>query len=145
MASDKKKLHKPAIVMSQTDHEKLTRLADSIAHSNEEAAEELYAELDRARVVADDRVPDGVVRMGSTLRFSTASGEDRRVTLSFPDKADIAAGRVSILSRIGTALIGLKAGQSIEWRTLDDRIQRLTVEEVEPYATAQSETKEREA
>lgn len=136
MGSDKKKLHKPAIVMTQSDHERLTRLADSISHNNEEAADELYAELDRARIVADDRIPAGVVRMGSTLRFVTSSGEDRRVTLAFPGKADIAEGKISILSRIGTALIGLKKGQSIEWLTRDDRVYRLTVEEVEPYVPA---------
>jgi regulator of nucleoside diphosphate kinase len=141
MSSYQKKLQKPAIVMTRSDHERLTRLADSIAHSNEQAAEELYAELDRARIVPDDRIGADVVRMGSTLRFTTTTGEDRRVTLSFPDKADIAEGRISILSPIGTALIGLKAGQSIEWRTRDDRVSRLTVEEVEPFVAAGEEAR----
>lgn len=136
MGSEGKKLHKPAIVMTRSDHERLSRLAESISHSNEEAADELLTELDRARIVADDRIPEGVVRMGSTLRFTTSSGEDRRVTLAFPGEADIAEGRISILSRIGTALIGLKTGQSIEWLTRADRVYRLTVEEVEPFVPA---------
>lgn len=133
MASDKKKMLKPAIVMTQGDHERLMRLADSIEHRNPETAEELFAELDRARIVADDRLPPDVVRMGSALRFTTETGEDRNVVLVYPDEADISEGRISILSRIGIALVGLKTGQSIEWRTRDDRVNRLTVEHVEPF------------
>ena len=60
---------------------------------------------------------DDVVRMGSTLRYVTDSGEDRTVTLVFPAEADIAAGKISILTPIGAALLGLSEGQSIHWQT----------------------------
>src|SRR5690606_20382952 len=103
--------------MANSDHERLTRLAESIADQNPETADELFAELDRARIVADDKLSRDVVRMGTRLRFTTDAGEDRVVALVYPHEADINAGRVSILSKIGTALIGLKLGQSIEWRT----------------------------
>lgn len=69
--------------------------------------------------------------MGSTLRYVTDSGDDRTVTLVFPGDADIAEGRVSILTPIGVALIGLSAGQSMGWTTRDGRPNRLTVEHVE--------------
>jgi regulator of nucleoside diphosphate kinase len=69
--------------------------------------------------------------MGSKLRFTSDTGEDRRITLVFPGEADIAEGKVSILTPIGAALIGLSVGQSIDWTARDGRTHRLTVESVE--------------
>jgi regulator of nucleoside diphosphate kinase len=54
------------------------------------------------------------------------------VTLVYPAEADIAEGRISVLTPVGTALIGLRAGQSITWRTRDGRKQVLTVLRVTP-------------
>jgi regulator of nucleoside diphosphate kinase len=122
---------KPTITMARSDHQRLTRLAESIAERNPAVAEALFVELERAHLVADDRLPRDVVRMGSTLRFSTDAGEERTVTLVFPPEADIAEGRISILTPIGAALIGLAAGQSIDWTARDGRTHRLTVERVE--------------
>lgn len=124
---------KPAITISRSDHETLARLADAIADRNSAVSEELLAELDRARVVADTHLREDVVRMGSTLRYVTDSGEDRTVTLVFPAEADISAGKVSILTPIGAALIGLSPRQTIDWEARDGRIHRLTVESVEPH------------
>lgn len=131
MTPDKAKRRKPAITLCQSDHEKLTRLADTAMERHEEAAADLLAELDRARVVADARLKEGIVRMGSTLRYTTDSGEDRTVTLVYPGEADISAGRISILTPIGAALIGLSHGQSIDWEARDGRMRRLTVESVD--------------
>jgi regulator of nucleoside diphosphate kinase len=71
--------------------------------------------------------------MGSTLTFD-AEGRTRRVTLVYPTEADIAAGRISVLTPIGTALIGLSQGQSVDWTARDGRRHRLTVVSVEPPA-----------
>jgi regulator of nucleoside diphosphate kinase len=136
MAPDSTKHRKPAIRMTRSDHERLSRLAETYAARNPEVADQLLAELDRARVVEDARIAADIVRMGSTLRFTTDAGEDRTVTLVFPGEADIAEGKVSILTPIGAALIGLTAGQSIDWTARDGRVHRLTVESVEPAAAA---------
>ncbi|MBU0726666.1 MAG: nucleoside diphosphate kinase regulator [Alphaproteobacteria bacterium] len=125
---------KPAITMTHSDHESLSRLAEARAIRDPESAEELLAELDRARLVDDRRIAPGVVRMGSTLRFTTDAGEDRVVTLVFPAEADIAKGRISILTPIGAALIGLSAAQSIDWTARNGRTHRLTVVSVDPVA-----------
>jgi regulator of nucleoside diphosphate kinase len=138
MAPDKKKHRKPAITMSRADHVRLTRLAESFANRNAGVADQLFAELERARVVADARLRPHVVRMGSTLRFMTDSAEDRTVTLVFPGEADIAEGKVSILTPIGVALIGLTSGQSMDWTGRDGRVHRLTVESVEGGSLASS-------
>ena len=69
--------------------------------------------------------------MGSKIRFTSDLGENRQVTLVFPGDADIAQGKVSILTPIGAALIGLSKGQSIDWTARDGRVHRLTVAAVE--------------
>lgn len=123
---------KPAITVGTEDYNRLSDLAAAIEARTPALAAELQAEMDRARIVADHRVPAGVVRMGSTVDYETEDGQHRRVQLVFPVEADIAAGRVSILTPIGTALIGLSAGQSIEWTARDGRRHALTVIGVEP-------------
>lgn len=127
MATEQKKHSKPAVTLTQSDYDSLTGMART---TRGEVAEQLFEELERARVVPDRKLRPGIVRMGSTLRFSTDSGEAREVTLVFPGEADIAAGKVSVLTPIGAALIGLAAGQSIDWVTRDGRRRRLTVESV---------------
>lgn len=136
MAPETKRQRKPAITMTRSDHERLSRLADSYAGRNQDVADALQAELDRARVVADDRIAAGVVRMGSALRFTSDLGENKQVTLVYPGEADIADGRISILTPIGAALIGLSAGQSINWTARDGRTHLLTVESVDAPAGA---------
>ena len=131
MAPDYKRQRKPAISITRSDYERLSRLAQSYASRNSDVADDLLAELDRARVVRDGRIASDTVHMGSTLRFTSDLGEDMRVTLVFPGEADIAEGKISILTPIGTALIGLSAGQSIDWTARDGRIHRLKVESVE--------------
>lgn len=130
---------KPPITMTRSDHDSLSRLAESRAARDPETSEQLLAELDRARVVMDGRIAADVVRMGSTLRFKTDTGEDRTVTLVFPAEADIAMGRISVLTPIGAALIGLSVSQSIDWTSRDGRTHRLTVESVDQAASARPE------
>jgi regulator of nucleoside diphosphate kinase len=72
--------------------------------------------------------------MGSGVVFRSDNGETRRVKLVFPGQADIAAGRISILTPIGAALIGLSEGQSIAWKTRDGRLRQLTILAVEGEA-----------
>lgn len=129
---------KPPISMTRSDHQSLSRLAESRAARDAVATEQLVAELDRARLVEERLIAADVVRMGSTLRFTTDTGEDRTVTLVFPGEADIAMGKISILTPIGAALIGLSASQSIDWTSRDGRVHRLTVERVEQNDVARS-------
>lgn len=136
MTTDTKRHRKPAIVLTKTDHKRLSRLAEAHALRNPEVSQELLVELDRARVVQNYKIASNVVRMGSTVRFTSDLGEDRTVTLAFPGEANIAAGRISILTPIGAALIGLSAGQSIDWVARDGRVHRLHVEHVENLAAS---------
>ncbi|PWR23973.1 nucleoside diphosphate kinase regulator [Zavarzinia compransoris] len=132
MTRTTKPARKPAITVGTGDYNRLSDLAAAIEDRNPVLAAELQAELDRARVVADHKVPAGVVRMGSTVAFDTDDGQHRHLRLVFPAEADIAAGTLSILTPIGAALIGLSAGQSIGWTARDGRHHALTVVSVEP-------------
>lgn len=118
---------KPSIVIGKTDHERLNNIALAAADRFPEISDSLLLELERARVVADALVPGNVVRMGSMVEFETDTGDGRTVTLVFPGDADISEGRISVLTPIGTALLGLTAGQTIDWTTRDDRQHKLTV------------------
>ena len=125
----------PDIVVGHQDHDRLAALADAALDTLPLLAETLLAELERARLVADERMPTTVVRMGSTVEYEAADGR-RSVELVYPEDADIARGRISVLTPIGTALLGLSAGQSIRWLTRDGRDQRLTVVAVAPPPAA---------
>lgn len=112
------------ILVGDADQERLMPLARG------PAGDDLFAELARAETMPTEALPVDVVRMGAQVRFRTRSGGAREVTLVYPEQADIDLGRVSVLTPIGTALLGLRAGQSIAWRTRDGRKDVLTVDEV---------------
>ncbi|WEJ57691.1 nucleoside diphosphate kinase regulator [Devosia sp. FJ2-5-3] len=126
----------PRLVLGTTDHETLGRLARAGLDRMPDLAETLLDELDRARVVEDAKLPEDVVRMGARVVYRTNGGAEQDVTLVYPAEADIAAGKISVMTPIGTALIGLKAGQSITWRDRADKRQMLTVVEVKAAAEA---------
>jgi regulator of nucleoside diphosphate kinase len=117
----------PAITLGRADHAKLNALALASLERLPDLADRLLEELERAKVVADEKLPDAVVRMGSSLTYVTNEGREQAVTLVYPADADIEAGRVSVMTPIGVALIGLKAGQSITWRDRADKRHKLTV------------------
>lgn len=127
---------KPKIIVGEIDHERLTGLATTALERVPEVAEELLAEMDRAKVVAPAKLPADVVRMGSFVTFDSDSAQHRRVQLVYPGEADIEQGRISVLTPIGAALIGLAAGQSIAWTARDGKKHVLTVTAVEQPAMA---------
>lgn len=123
----------PALVITADDHHRLTMLAEAASDRAPDVAETLLQELDRAKVVKDGAAPVDRVRMGSTVAYTSDAGE-RTVRLVYPGDADIEAGRISILTPIGAALIGLSPGQSIKWTARDGATHQLTVTEVTPPA-----------
>ena len=121
---------KPRITMCQSDHDRLNNLVTAYEQRNPEIAENLAGEIDRARVVSDKALAAAVVRMGSTVTYEVDGAQGKTVVLVYPADADIEDGRVSITTPVGTALIGLKAGQSISYATRSGQIHDLTVVEV---------------
>lgn len=118
---------KPNIIIGETDYNRLVGLASDAPEKAAVVADELMAELERAKVVATGKVPANVVQMGSNVEFKSNDGHQRRVTLVYPGEADIAEGKISIMTPIGAALIGLSAGQSISWTARDGKAHELSV------------------
>lgn len=116
MTAASKPSSRPPIVLSESDAERLSVLAIQNESTHPVAAELLLREIARAQVRPDARVRDDIVGMNSTVEFrDEAHGRDRVVQLVYPQDADIAAGKVSILTPVGAGLIGLAAGQAILW------------------------------
>jgi regulator of nucleoside diphosphate kinase len=102
-----------SILVTDQDFERLSLL---IQHSESKTAGLLEEELARATVVPQREIPQDIVTMNSTIRFTNEeNGKESEVTLVFPKDADVTNGQVSVLAPVGMALIGLKVGQSIEW------------------------------
>ena len=83
---------------------------------NRQNAEELKGELKKAKLVLMDEVPGDVVRLNSRV---TISDEKEKKLMEFtivtPAMADIKLRKISVLSPIGTALIGYRKGDRVRW------------------------------
>jgi len=130
---------KPPISIYQSEYARLSRLAEALPRSNSDLAEQFFTELLRADVISDDTACR-VVRMGSRIRYETGAGETRTVTLVYPHDEDIAADRVSILTPIGVALIGLREGDEMSWRARDGRVAQLRVDWIDTHEPAKADS-----
>lgn len=111
---------RPHIIISRTDAERLGALAEQMERSSPLASQLLLDEIDRAEIRDDHAVPDDVVGMHAFVEFNDeAHGKPRMIQLVYPAEADIAQGRVSVLTPVGAGLIGLSAGQTIMWPDRD--------------------------
>ncbi len=106
------------VIITEMDQERLKKLVqDETYHGEapESAVKELEGELARAKVVNSFKVPPEVITMNS--RVSLRLGEEEmEVSLVYPPEADWASNRLSILSPIGTAILGYREGDSIRWK-----------------------------
>ena len=119
---------KPRITLSADDYKRLSVLAHAARNRMPDLAEELADEIARAHVLAKGRHPKHIVCMNSDVEFrDDTTGTVRKVTLVYPEDADIAQGKVSVLTPVGTALIGLRPKQSITWETPSGEVRQLTV------------------
>ena len=122
---------RPPIQMLESEAERLTDLAISVQDRLPEVSALLIQEIGRAKMHGADRIPADVVTMHSTVRFThSASGKDYSYKLVYPKDADIAAGRISILTPVGAGLIGLREGQSILWPDRDGNERSLAITSV---------------
>jgi len=133
MASQAHDTARPNIILAETEAARLSALALKMEKAAPFAAGLLLDEIERAEIRADGAVPDDVVRMHSTLQFiDGAKGRPRTVVLVYPSEADIAAGKISVLTPVGAGLLGLAARQTIRWPDRDGRERPLKVLKVKP-------------
>jgi regulator of nucleoside diphosphate kinase len=92
--------------------------------------EELGAELERAFIAERDEVPGDVITMHTRVHILDLKSQERReLVLVFPWESDPAAGRISVLAPLGTALLGYREGDEVEW-TMPGGLRRLRIEKV---------------
>jgi regulator of nucleoside diphosphate kinase len=104
----------PHITVTATD---LQRLQQLLAGCDSELVEKLEDELSRANVVSPHEVPTDLVTMDSEVVYEdTTTGTNRRVRIVYPQDANAEQGKVSVLAPLGSALLGLSVGQTIEWQ-----------------------------
>ena len=107
---------KPKIIVSSQDYDRLDTLMSSLPEDSFPGRAALQAELDRAEVVEPHEMPADVVTMNSTVRFVMEStGDSFEMTLVYPRDSTGEPNRISILAPVGSALLGLSVGESIEW------------------------------
>ncbi|WP_409191919.1 nucleoside diphosphate kinase regulator [Bradyrhizobium sp. RDM4] len=125
---DKPEIVLPPVTVLEDEARRLSALASSSAVLFPRVAHFLAREIERASVVANNSDVRGVVRMGSQVRYcDEKTGEVRDVVLVYPHEADITLKRVSVLTPVGAALIGLSVGQAIEFQTPGHNNRSLTV------------------
>lgn len=118
----------PPITLRVCDAERLRNIAEAASDKHPQTTDFLAREIDRAEILPDARLLPGVVTMDSEVTFrDDISMQEQTVTLVYPDAADIGSGKISILTPIGAALIGLSVSQSIEFQTPGGRWRSLTV------------------
>lgn len=107
---------RPQLTVSSLDLHRLEQLLDSLPVEARAPHASLIAELERAEVVEPGEVPATVVTMNSTVRFRTEpDGKEFERTLVYPASADGSTGKISVLAPIGSAMLGLSVGDSIDW------------------------------
>lgn len=132
-----------SIVVTEVDARRLRGL---LARQNEAPTRDwahlqvLKSELERARVLLSEEVPADVVTMHSEVRVrDLATGEQDNYTLVFPLEADVLAKRISVLAPLGTALLGFREGDTLEWM-MPGGMRRLRIERVHQTITEESES-----
>jgi regulator of nucleoside diphosphate kinase len=121
----------PPILLAEGEADALFDLVMAWQTRHPNSAALLLGELDRATTLPAAELPPDVVTMGSRVVFlDRASGERHSVELVYPGEADMALGRVSVLTPIGAALIGMRRGSAIDWPNRQGEVRRLKIVEV---------------
>ncbi|MBN2287288.1 MAG: nucleoside diphosphate kinase regulator [Tissierellales bacterium] len=123
---------KKRIYITENDKKKLEKLIQEARHQNlynEEYIKSLITEIEIAKVVKSKSIPKDVITMNSQVRLISPDGEEEDYTLVFPNEADVMNNKISILAPVGTAMIGYKVGDVIEW-PVPEGIVKFVVKEI---------------
>lgn len=121
------------IAITRFDNQRLAHLLAGISRDQNPDREDLWLleqELARAEIITSQQAPPDLVTMNSTVRLTDlGTGESLLYTLVFPHEADYKEGRISILAPLGTALLGFRVGDVVDWQ-MPAGNRRLRIEEV---------------
>jgi regulator of nucleoside diphosphate kinase len=116
----------PRLIIEERLYTRLVALAERARAQAPELADRLLVEIERADLRAPDQMPADVVTLGSEVTFREHD-RTRTVQIVAPEDADIERSRISVLTPVGAALLGLAVGQKISWDMPDKRVAVLEV------------------
>lgn len=125
---------KKNIYITEHDAARLRALiasAREFGHEEEKYLKQLELEINRSLIVKPKEIPSDIITMNSEIHLiDLETNEETVYKLVFPDAADPAQGRISILAPIGTALLGYQVGDIIDWEVpagnVKFKIERIT-------------------
>ena len=130
---------RPPLHILASESDLVADLALHIEHRQPVIAAMLLEEIERAELHEADTLPSDSVTLGSEIDFvDEKTHQLRKVQLVLPAHANIAEGRISILTPMGAALYGLRATSSIDWPDLDGNERRIRIVRVAQPAAGES-------
>lgn len=118
------------IYITSQDRDRLTALSQMTGDKDRRDLAGLMYELSRAVVLPSDEIPEDVITMNSRARLKDLEkGSTLEYTLVYPNDANFAEGKISVLAPIGAAMIGYRVGDEIEWE-VPGGLRHFKVEEV---------------
>lgn len=119
---------RPQTHLLASESDLVADLALQAEHRQPVVAAMLLDEIERAELHSPETLPDDAVRLGSAIDFvDERTHQLRKVQLVLPAHANIAEGRISILTPMGAALYGLRTGNGIDWPDLDGNERRIRI------------------
>lgn len=119
------------IFITESDKDKLLKIINKAQHedfNDNVNLKDLEAEITRANVTSIDELPNNVITMNSTA-ILLIEGDEEEYTLVYPSEADISKNKISVLSPIGTAILGYSEGDIVKWEvpkgTVDINIKKV--------------------
>jgi len=123
-------MSKKLIYITDNDMKRLKELIIEADNKDKKYLRELEDELDKGEVVNSRDIPDNIITMNSKVRLRDINTQKEMICwLVFPDDSNADQGKISILAPIGTALLGYKVGDIIEWE-VPAGLTKLKVEEI---------------
>lgn len=121
----------PNITLSELDADRLELLLEKVSNKDIPIRDALEVEIGRATILPSKSMPKDVVTMNSTVKFKVSgSDETFELTLVYPKDLDDSGSKISILAPVGSALLGLKEGESIEWSKPGGGMMEVTIDSI---------------
>jgi len=121
------------IYITHADRERLIKLIQKEQEfnpRNRQYLKQLKQELERATIVDSSEVPRDIITMNSKVRLRDLDTDDEmEYTLVYPEDAKLSEGKISVLAPVGTAILGYREGDIVEWK-IPDGVVRLKVEKL---------------
>lgn len=118
-------MNSDVILITEKD---ILRIKNVLSFQASSEFENLELELDRARIISDLEVPPDLVTMNSKVKFlNVQESREMVVTLVYPSEANFAEGKISVLASLGSALLGLRVDQDINWMFPDGKTRTLRI------------------